>query len=57
VHPPAGIDLALVEFRLTPRARHPQDRQRPQRVEVGDDEGRLKVLSGVVHFLRDRAGA
>jgi hypothetical protein len=28
-----------------------------QGIEVGDYEGGLKVLSGVVHFLRDCAGA
>jgi hypothetical protein len=55
VHPPPRVELALVELRLAPSGRHPQDRDRPERVEVRDDEGGLKALSGVVHF-RDRAG-
>jgi hypothetical protein len=32
-------------------------RRGAQGIEVGDYEGGLKVLSGVVHFLRDCAGA
>jgi hypothetical protein len=50
VHPPPRVELAVVQLRLAPSARHPQDRDRPQGIEVGDDEGGLKVLSGVVHF-------
>ena len=42
MHPPARVQLPLVQVRLTPGAWHPQDRHRADRVQVGDDEGRLE---------------
>jgi hypothetical protein len=56
VHLTACVKLPLVQFRLAPRARHAQDRQRPERVELRDDERRLEVLGGIVHRLIDGAG-
>ena len=53
----ARMELALVQLRLAPRARHSQDRQRPKRVELAANERGLEVLSGVVHRLFDGAGA
>jgi hypothetical protein len=55
VHSSPGIELTLVQIGLAAGARHPQDRQRAQRVQVGDDERGLKVLGGVVHLRGDRA--
>ena len=51
------MKLPLVQLRLAPGARHTQDRQRPERVELGDDERGLEVLGGIVHRLVDGAGA
>jgi nicotinamidase-related amidase len=39
-----------------PSARHPQDRQCSERVQVGYDERRLEILGGIVHGLVDRPG-
>ena len=57
MHATARVELALVQLRLAPGARHAQDRQRPERVELRDDERGLEVLRGVVHRLVDGAGA
>ena len=39
VHPTARVKLPLAEVRLAPGAGHPEDRQRPERVELCNDEG------------------
>jgi hypothetical protein len=57
MHPTARMELALVQLRLAPRARHAQSRQCPERVELGDDERGLEVPGGVVHRLIDGADA
>ena len=57
MHATARVKLPLVQLRLAPGARHPQDRQRPERVELGDDERGLEVLGSIVHRLVDGAGA
>ena len=54
MHAPTGVELALVEVRLAPGARHPQDRQRAEGVQVGDDEVGLEGPCRVVHRLIDR---
>jgi hypothetical protein len=55
VHATAREKLSLAQVRLAPGAGHAQDRQRPERIELSEDEGRLEVPSGVVHGLVDRA--
>ena len=42
------MELLLVQLRLPPCVRHPQDRQRPERVELSEDESRLEVSPGIV---------
>ena len=44
VHASPGVELALVELRLPPGARHPQDGQRAERIEIGHDERGLEVF-------------
>jgi hypothetical protein len=41
----AGRQLPLLQLRLAPRARHPQDRQRAERVQVGHDKRRRSLTS------------
>jgi hypothetical protein len=50
-YPPPRVELALVEVGLAPGARDAQDRQRPERVELGEDKCRLEVAPGIVHGL------
>jgi hypothetical protein len=57
MHAPPGVELALVELRPAARPRHPQDRQRPERVGLGEDKSSLEIPPGIVHRLVDRAGA
>src|SRR5918996_5632713 len=47
VHPTLCMKLPFALVRLATRARHPQHRQRAERVELGDDERGLKVLGGI----------
>jgi hypothetical protein len=54
VHATPSVELAIVEIGLAPGPGHAQDRQRPERVEPGDDERGLEVAPGVVHGLVDR---
>jgi hypothetical protein len=57
VQPTACLKLSLAEVRLAPGARHTQDRQRPQRIEVRDDQRGLEDAARIVHRLVDGAGA
>jgi hypothetical protein len=43
VHATAGVELALIELWLAACAWHPQDRQRPERVELGEDKSSLEI--------------
>ena len=56
LNPSPSTELALVEVRLAPGARDAQDRQCPERVELGEDKGSLEVPPCIVHGLVDRAG-
>jgi hypothetical protein len=56
VHASPGVKLSIVQIRVATGSRHPEDRQRPKGVQVGHDEGGLKVLCGIVHGLIDGAG-
>ena len=51
VHAAPSMELVVVQIRVATPSRNPEDRQRPERVEVGDDERRLEVLGGIVHRL------
>jgi hypothetical protein len=57
VHATARVKLAVAQIRGPARSRNPEDRQRPQRVELCEDEGRLEILRRIVHRLVDGAGA
>jgi hypothetical protein len=48
VRPSPCIKLAPVQVGLATVARHPQDRQRPQRIEVRENERRLKISGGII---------
>ena len=50
------MKLPFAQLRLAPGARHPHDRQCPERVELDDDERGLEVIGGSMHRLVDGAG-
>ena len=50
MHPTARVKLPLAQVRLAPGARHAQDRQCPERVELSDNERRLEVSTEVAVF-------
>jgi hypothetical protein len=56
MHPPACVQLPLVQAGLASAAGHPQDRRRTERVQIGDEERGLEVARGIVHLLGDRTG-
>jgi hypothetical protein len=56
MHAPAPVKLSLAQVRLAPGPGHAQNRQRPERVELGEDERGLEVLGGLVHRLINSAG-
>jgi hypothetical protein len=57
MHAVPGVKLPIVQNRGAIGSRHPEDRQGPERVQGGHDEGGLEVLGSVVHPLVDSAGA
>jgi hypothetical protein len=57
VHAAPSVELAVVQFQVATRFRNPEDRDRSERVEVGDDECRFEILGGIMHLLRDRPRA
>jgi DNA invertase Pin-like site-specific DNA recombinase len=56
VHAPPSVELTLVQIRLAPGARHPQDWQRADRIQAGHDEGSLEGFRGIVHLMCDGGG-